>query len=33
MKAIDSFLQELFSHQFYYCDKLFDLFDLLDKIK
>ncbi|CAD8072567.1 unnamed protein product [Paramecium primaurelia] len=33
MKAIDQFLSELFSHQFYYCDKLFDQFGLLQQIK
>ncbi|CAD8122911.1 unnamed protein product [Paramecium sonneborni] len=33
MKAIDQFLQELFSHQFYYCDQLFEQFGLLSQIK
>ncbi|CAD8205964.1 unnamed protein product [Paramecium pentaurelia] len=33
MKAIDQFLQELFGHQFYYCDKLFEQFGLLSQIQ
>ncbi|CAD8213073.1 unnamed protein product [Paramecium octaurelia] len=33
MKAIDQFLSELFGHQFYYCDKLFEQFGLLSQIK